>query len=402
MYTFIAILSAFIFIYSLSSRILDKTVLTGAMVFTVFGVLFGPDVLNILTFSVDNAELQLLAELTLALVLFTDAANANLSELKRSFAIPQRLIFVGLPLTILLGFAVGVMIFDSLTFLEIGVLATMLAATDAALGKSVIMNKAVPSRIRESLNFESGLNDGVCVPILFLFLTISTAQHLQQSTVSLALTLLAKEIGIGLAVRAGMSLLGSWLIVRCHRLGWITEVWKPQIIVALAIACFTLAQSLHGSGFIATFVGGLLFGALAKEHKHELMNSAEGAGETLGLITWVIFGSTVISQSIAHISWPVLIYSILSLTVIRMLPVGLSLIGTRLQTSEKLFIGWFGPRGLATIVFSIIVLNANLPGANTIAITAACTIVLSIFAHGISAVPLISVLASRLRRTGET
>lgn len=401
MYTMLAILTTFIFIYSITSGSLEKTVVSGAMVFTLFGILFGPDVLDLLTLSVDDDVLRLLAELTLALVLFSDAANANLRELKRSFQIPQRLILLGLPLTILLGFAVGVLIFESLTLLEIAVLATMLAATDAALGKAVIMNKMVPVKIRESLNFESGLNDGVCVPILLLFLALSTAQHAEHSTLALAALLLAQEIGIGLAVGLGMTLLGSWLVLRCFRHGWITEVWKPLIIAALALACFAVAQSLHGSGFIAAFSGGLLFGSLAKDDKHELLLSAEGVGETLGLLTWIIFGSSVISQSMGHFSWSVLVYSVLSLTVIRIVPVVLSLTGTQLRMSEKLFIGWFGPRGLATIVFIVLVLNADVPGGHTIAMTAVCTIVLSVFAHGMSALPLIDWLAARRKQSGE-
>jgi NhaP-type Na+/H+ or K+/H+ antiporter len=158
-----------------------------------------------------------------------------------------------------------------------------------------------------------------------------------------------------------------------------------------------VAQVIGGSGFIAAFVGGLLFGAVAKEQKHGLLLAAEGTGDTLALLTWVVFGVAVVGHTIDQMSWEVLLYAVLSLTVVRMLPVFLSLAGTQLRTDEKLFMGWFGPRGLASIVFAVIVLNEHLPGGDTIVLTAVCTIVLSILAHGLTANPLVGVLAARLK-----
>jgi NhaP-type Na+/H+ or K+/H+ antiporter len=401
MYVTMAILAAFVFLYSISSGGLERTPINGAVVFIAFGLVFGPLGLGLLELEVDAEELRILAELTLALVLFIDAANANLNELKQNLHIPQRMVLIGLPLTILLGFGVGVLVFHQLSLLEIAVLATMLAATDAALGKAVITNESVPTRIREGLNLESGLNDGICVPILFLFLALTTAKYAEHSTITLALKLVAAEIGIGAAVGLGLTLLGAWLLHRCAKKGWITEIWLQLPVVALAVACFTTAQSLHGSGFIACFVGGLLFNLLAKKEKHKLLHAAEGTGETLALITWVIFGAAVIGQSVDYFNWKVVLYAVLSLTLIRMLPVFLSLAGTQLRADEKLFLGWFGPRGLATIVFAVIVLNKNLPGGGTIISTAVCTIILSVVVHGLSANKLIALLAKRIKRSGK-
>lgn len=397
MYVTLAILAVFVFLYSITSGGLERTPINGAIVFTAFGLVFGPLGLGLLDLDVGAEGLRTIAELTLALILFIDAANVNLDELKQSFQLPRRMLLIGLPLTILLGFAFGVLIFDELMLLEVAVLATMLAATDAALGKAVVTNESVPSRVRETLNLESGLNDGICVPILFLFLALATTNVAEGETTMLALELFATEIGIGAAVGLGMTLLGAWLLKKCAERGWITEIWKQLPVVALAVACFTIAQSIHGSGFIAAFVGGLLFGAIAKHQKHKLLHAAEGTGETLGLITWVVFGAAVFGQSIGHFSWKVVVYALLSLTVIRMLPVFLSLAGTNVRTDEKLFMGWFGPRGLATIVFAVIVLNKDLPGEGTIVITSVCTIILSIILHGLSANPLIAALAARIK-----
>ncbi len=186
MYADLAILALFVFLYSITGGGLERTPFNGAIVFTAFGLVFGPLGLGLLTLNVDAEGLNTLAELTLALVLFTDAANANLGVLKQSFYIPQRLLLSGLPLTILLGFGVGVLVFGGLTLMEIAILGTMLAPTDAALGKAVVSDESVPADIREGLNVESGLNDGICVPILFVFLTLAVDSEVDGGTSMLA------------------------------------------------------------------------------------------------------------------------------------------------------------------------------------------------------------------------
>lgn len=243
----------------------------------------------------------------------------------------------------------------------------------------------MPENIRESLNFESGLNDGICVPILFVFLALATDSGGGEGAHTLALKLVAEEIGIGAVVGITLTVAAVWLIKLCNKHGWITETWKQLPIVVLAVSCFAIAQVIGGSGFIAAFVGGLLFGALAKDHKHKFLLAAEGTGDTLALLTWVIFGAIVVGHSIDKVSWEIVLYALLSLTVIRMLPVFFVLGGLNLRTDEKLFMGWFGPRGLASIVFAVIVLNEHLPSGDIISMTVVTTVVLSILLHGISA-----------------
>jgi NhaP-type Na+/H+ or K+/H+ antiporter len=398
MYGNLALLAVFAFLYSITSGRLERTSFGGAVLFTCFGLVFGPLGLGFLNLEVDSELLSNLAELTLALVLFTDASNANLQILKQSLLIPRRLLLIGLPLTILLGYGAGLLLFNNLTLLEIALLATLLAPTDAALGKAVVTDANVPARIREGLNVESGLNDGICVPILFIFLGLATSEGVPGAPMLHALKLVAEAIGIGALVGVGLTFLGAQLITLCADRGWVTETWRQVTIVTLAVACFAVAQSLGGSGFIASFVGGLLFGRLTKNHKHALLLAAEGTGDTLALLTWVVFGSAVIGQTIGSFSWQVVLYAFLSLTVVRMLPVFLVLSGMRLSIGEKLFMGWFGPRGLASIVFAVIVLNAHLPGGRTIALTAVCTIILSILGHGISAHPFVRALNTRLQK----
>ena len=382
-----AMLAVFIFVYGIIAERLERTLISGAIVYIVFGLVFGPSGLGILNFNVTSENLKLIVELTLALILFTDAANANLAVLKNSIRLPCRLLLVGLPLTIILGFGVGRLLFPDLSLLEAAILATMLAPTDAALGKAVVTNPNVPAKIREDLNVESGLNDGICVPILFALLAIATNQNTEGSTTQLVLGLFAEEIGIGVLVGASFAFIAVQLGRFCLERNWISPTWKDVSVVTLAIACFATAQSLGGSGFIASFVGGLVFGGTTRTEKEELLQGSEATGDTVSLITWVVFGSAVVSLAIGQITWSILLYAILSLTVIRILPVLFSLTGVSLDLESKLFVGWFGPRGLASIVFAVIVLDANLPNSEMLAITASCTVVLSVLAHGLTANP---------------
>jgi NhaP-type Na+/H+ or K+/H+ antiporter len=399
MYENIAIVAIFVFFYSIVSGRLEKTPINGALVFTAFGLAVGPLGLDLLTGNVESEGIRILAELALALLLFADAANANLDELEHSSRIPLRMLLIGLPMTILLGFGAGLVLFSGLTLLEIAILATILSPTDAALGKAVVTNKTVPASIRESLNVESGLNDGICVPVLLLFLALAVS-GVEGRTSLLALTLLAEEIGIGAAVGVVLVFAGRTVLKRFAERGWVTETWLQVPVPAQAVACFAVAQWIGGSGFIASFVGGMLFGRIVtRQHKHRLLLAAEGTADTLALVTWVAFGAAVVGRSIGSLTWQVVLYSVLSLTLIRMVPIFLSLTGLQMRTDEKLFMGWFGPRGLASIVFAVIVLNEHLPGEKSISMTVASTIILSIIAHGISANPLAAALGTRLRRS---
>jgi NhaP-type Na+/H+ or K+/H+ antiporter len=400
-YSTLAILAAFLFLYSANASRLEKTIVNGALVFTGFGIVCGPLGLNILTVDPGAEGLRTLAEWTLALVLFSDAAKANLGVLKPSLRLPERLLLIGLPLTIALGFGAGVLVLDGLTLLELAIVATMLAPTDAALGQAVVTNPAVPAKVRESLNVESGLNDGICVPVLFIFLAIATNKGGDEGMLGLASRLIVEEIGIGAVVGLAVASIASAILKRTISRGWVADSWLPIPVVAIAMTCFATAQSLGGSGFIASFVGGLTFGAMVKDHKEQLLSAAEGTGDTFSLLTWVAFGAAVVGHSIDHFSWRIVVYAVLSLTVVRMLPVFLVLTGTGLGTKSKLFMGWFGPRGLASIVFLIIVLGDDLPGAHIIAMTVVFTVMLSVLAHGLTANPLASAYGASVKDGSE-
>ncbi len=398
MYQNLAILAVFAFLYSTFAKGIEQTWVSGPIIFTAFGLLLGPLGAGVLTLDVTNQTLRTLAEITLALVLFSDAASANLSALKKSVRIPERMLIIGLPLTILLGFTVGVLVFDEFTVYELAILATMLAATDAALGKPVITNKAIPVRVREGLNIESGLNDGICVPILFIFIALAVSTKSDAGSMKHALQLVIEEIGIGLAVGLSLAAMAGWVLTLSAKYDWLSETWMQITVFALAVACFAGAQSIGGSGFIAAFSGGLLFGKITKQHKKYLLRATEGTGDAFSLLTWAVFGSAIIGKVIGHLSWPIVLYSVLSLTLVRMLPIFISLAGTGERIRTKLFLCWFGPRGLASIVFTLIVLNENLAGGKMLGTVVVCTVCLSIIVHGVTAIPMSKAIVEKMVR----
>src|SRR5271166_979917 len=335
MYQNAAMLAAFLLIYSAVAGRIERSWISGPIVFTGVGFILGPDGLGVLRINITGEGLRLLAELTLAMVLFTDAANADFGVVRRNLGLPERLLLIGLPLTIVLCFLLGAVIFPSLATLEIALLAAMLAPTDAALGKPVVTNHAVRAGMREALNLESGLNDGICVPIVVLLLGLAVGTQIEGGTVAHVARVVIEAIGLGAAIGLALTWLTTLMLRFAEKRGWISEHWVEIPIVALAAVCFAAAQAVGGSGFIACFVGGLLLSGLRERHKEELLRGAEHMGEALALVTWVVFGGIVVARLIDGITWPVMLYAVLSLTVVRMLPVFLCLIGTRTHVNHK-------------------------------------------------------------------
>ncbi len=399
-YQILAIIAAFVFCYCLVATRLERTKFNGPLVFVACGLILGPYCLGLVAMDVDGETLKTLAEITLAVVLFTDSAGANLPVLMRFRRLPARLLLIGLPLTIGLGFLTGCLLYNNLTWIELALLATMLAPTDAALGQAVINDDAVPSSVREGLNVESGLNDGICVPVLLLFLAISSDSLPTGAVLSQMLELPLQAIGIGTLVGIVSAVVGCVSINGSVQRNWLDGAWTQIPVIALALVCFSISQWLGGSGFIACFVGGLIFGGLIQRQKAALLKAADGTGDVLSMITWFIFGALFIGDCLLAPQWQAIVYALLSLSVIRILPVCLAVIGMGLETDSKLFMGWFGPRGLASIVFIVMVNEANLPGANTLVQAVTWTVLLSVILHGITANPLANAYALRTKTRG--
>jgi NhaP-type Na+/H+ or K+/H+ antiporter len=399
-YQILTVIAAFAFTYSLIASRLEKTPINGALVYVVVGVFCGPHVLGLVDLAVDGEAISRLAEIALAICLFADSSNANLSVLRRVEAIPARLLLIGLPLTIALGLGVAWLLFGDLGFFEIALIATMLAPTDAALGKAVVTNPSVPAKVRESLNVESGLNDGICVPVILFFIALAAGSVEVGESASLVMRLPLEVIGIGAVVGLVLAVCCGFALRNCASRGWTSGTWLQMPIIALALLCFGLAQWLGGSGFIASFVGGLTFGALTKQHKEQFLDAADGTADAVAMVTWFTFGTVILGLLLTGLTWQVLMYALLSLTVVRMLPVFVCLYGKGFRADTLLFMGWFGPRGLASIVFLVMVVGENLPGKETVVAAVVWTIVLSVVLHGLSANPLAAKYSDRVDARG--
>jgi sodium/hydrogen antiporter len=264
----------------------------------------------------------------------------------------------------------------------------VLAPTDAALGEAVVTERRLPSRIRQGLNVESGLNDGICVPLLLIALAAADIED-HVTSGHHALSVVAEEIGYGLLGGAAAGLIVAAVVVRAHRRDLITGTWLQVIPIAGSALAYGIAVALGGSGFIASFLAGGIFGALASDESDEASRLNEEIGGLLGGLTFLLFGAVLLGPALEDLSWQIVLYAMLSLTVIRMVPVAVALIDTGATWRTVGFLGWFGPRGLASIVFAVIALQeAHLAHVQTILLVSYVTVGMSVFAHGATAAPL--------------
>jgi len=383
--------------YAGLSRRLEGTPVSAPIFFLSAGLLLGSEGFGWIGLSATGEQVRVLAELTLTLVLFADASRIDLSALRREYTVPARLLGIGLPLTILAGWALGLAMFGSLDWAELLILAVILAPTDAALGQAVVTDPRLPSRIRQGLNVESGLNDGICVPLLFIGLALAEAEAGSASNHA-ALTLVVEAIGYGVLFGAIAGVMGALVVKVARRHGLMDSAWGQILPAATAALAYGLATPLGGSGFIAAFVAGFIFGALQRDTVGKETYLLGQLGELTNGVTFIVFGAVIVGPVLSDLTWRAALYGVLSLTVVRMLPVAVSLLGTHARRPTLAFVGWFGPRGLASIVFTIIVLeDGGLPHVSTIKVAVVFTVVLSVYAHGLSAQPLTDRYASWYR-----
>jgi sodium/hydrogen antiporter len=370
------------------SRRLSGTPITPAILFVAFGLLVGPKVLDGIDVSSSSEVVRTLAETTLALVLFSDASRIDLGALRRTVDVPVRLLGFGLPLTILLGAVAAVAVFGQLTTAEALILAVVLAPTDAALGQAVVTEPRVPQRIRQGLNIESGLNDGICVPLLFAAVAIADVESEISGGRSPG-TLLVEELGYGVVGGVVAGLLIAVIVTQAGRRDLIATAWRQVIPAAGAALAYGIASALDGSGFIAAFVAGMVFRLALGRDPEEINQLTEEVGLVLNGITFVLFGAILLGPALAELDWHLVLYAILSLTLVRMLPVVIAMWGSGARGPTLAFVGWFGPRGLASIVFAVIVIEeSELPHEHLIELAVYITVGLSVLAHGLTASPL--------------
>jgi NhaP-type Na+/H+ or K+/H+ antiporter len=383
------------------SRWLDRSWLTPSLVFLAVGAAFGPHGLACCSFFANTPVIDFIAELTLVLILFSDASRISLRRLRSEFSVPLRLLGIGLPLTMLLGTVAAKLLFPELEWFHAALLGTILAPTDAALGQAVITSPEVPVCTRQSLNVESGLNDGIALPAVLFFAVMSGFTSGEGETSWVHFVALQLTLGpvIGIAVGA----IGAIVTTQAIRRGAIDERFLVYSNLALALVAYGLAQEVGGNGFIAAFVSGLVVGSLEDDSCECMVEFTENEGQLLMLLTFLLFGATYVLPAIERadaITWS---YVALSLTIVRMLPVGLSLLGTGFRLQSVLFIGWFGPRGLASILFGLMMVERAADGqiATEIFDVVIVTVAASALLHGLSARPFAALYGAWVRDRAE-
>jgi len=391
----LAIFVGLVFLYSLVSARLERTLLTAPMVFTAagMGVLLLMEELR--KQGVNATVFLRIAEAGLVLLLFTDASRTDLRVLRSIRALPVRLLTTGMLLTIFLGAAAAAAVLPGLTLWEAGILAAILAPTDAGLGQVIVNSPRVPMRIRQALNVEAGLNDGLSVPFLMFFIALAVAGA--ESNYSILGRFIVEQLGYGAGIGIAIGLAGGWLLNLAHQRKWMAESFHQLGLVALPLFCLLASKAVGASMFIAAFAAGLAVQVRFKKAGTHSVEFTEEWGQLFNFSVFFLFG-LLVARDWQHFAAPLVLYAVLSLTVVRMVPVAIALMGTRLSRATVLFMGWFGPRGLASIVLGLVYLEegAHLPGEPTIRLTVMLTVLLSIFAHGLSAMPGINLYARRV------
>ncbi|WP_062378452.1 cation:proton antiporter domain-containing protein [Demequina pelophila] len=385
--------------WAVMSGVLSRRNITGPMVFTAAGLLLANPWWGPIPIDVEAASARAVAELTLALILFADASRIDLRALRREASLPVRLLGIGLPLAIALGTAAAMILGPGMSWALALFVGAALAPTDAALSAPVIEDRRVPLRLRRSLNVDSGLNDGIATPVVTLALVMSaSALGVTSASESVAAERAFLELVVGAAIGLVVGVVGGLAATIASRRRWAPRGALQIAVLALAIASFAAAHAAGGNAFISAFVGGLAFSGATRGRLAEAEADAESVvvlpelgGEMLALALWFLFGAGLVPVIVAYGSPAAFLYALLALTVLRMVPVAIALIGTGLPRRDVLFLGWFGPRGLASVIFALFAVEAlaasEEPVVGTVVATVSLTILLSVLLHGISAGP---------------
>ena len=382
----LAILSLVILGYALVSAIIPKTIVTGPMLFVTIGIALHQ--LAAESIKTDaGVLLESVAELTLVILLFTDASRINTGALRRELGFPIRLLGLGLPLTILLGAIIAKIVLPEFSWWEAALLSSILAPTDAALGQAVVSSSNVPLRIRQALNVESGLNDGIAVPFVLLFASLASV-HPEAQTVGEWLTFWTKQVTLGPLAGVMVGLVGGRIIEAATKRHWVTESFMKLSGVAIAVLAWAGANAIGGNGFIAAFICGMTIGVSTSCVKPSIQEFGETEGQLLSLTAFLLFGAAFVLPAMADATPMIWCYAILSLTLIRMIPVAISLMGSGARLTTTTFVAWFGPRGLASLIFALLVIHEyEFAHHDQLLTTAMLTVTLSVFLHGATAVP---------------
>ena len=390
-----------IFCYGLVSRLAERSPITAPMVFVAIGILASPLGIGILSVQINAALVQIIASVTLVLVLFVDASTISVPSLIRERRLPMRLLLIGLPLTMVFGALAGFLIFPDMGVWVVVLMALILSPTDAALGQAVVTNPAIPARIRRAINVESGLNDGMALPPILVCIAALSEAGAGHTGTNYWINFTLKQLILGPVAGVFVGWFGGLLVDKASREGWMNETYQRLSSASLAVIAYASAEAMHGNGFMAAFFSGLALGTRTPSVRERIHEFAEAEGQQLALFIFLMLGLILIPVALPYWDIRAWVYAVASLTVIRMIPVAISLIGSKLDGASVSFIGWFGPRGIASILYLLIVVGRiGTSGYEYMLSVIVLTVLLSVFLHGISAVPLAHIYGRHASKHG--
>ncbi|MGA8454622.1 MAG: cation:proton antiporter [Streptosporangiaceae bacterium] len=393
----LALVAALVFAWGMLSARLERFDVTAPITFVLAGVLLTHGPLAPLGFSPSHETVKVLAEITLVLVLFSDASRVGLRDLHADMGLCLRLLGIGLPLTMGLGALLAFALFHGMGIWLALLVGAALAPTDAALGAGMMVNPAVAARIRRLINVESGLNDGIATPVVLVALAGAAG------TAGIGPGEAAAELALGVLIGAVVGGAGGFVVKAARRRGWAEGDFAGSAVLALAVCAYACALALHGNGFIAAFVGGIAFGAIGGRRGERLVPFVEETGALVSLLVWLAFGAIAVVPALTGLTWQTVVYAVGSLTLIRMVPVAVALAGARLGGTAVALIGWFGPRGLASVVFALLALeDLGQHAAGQAVSVIGLTVLLSVIVHGATADPLARRYGPRIARAAGT
>lgn len=375
--------------YGLFSKKAENSIITAPMVFLIIGLLVSFFDMELLREGPKAKFVKPLMEFTLLLVLFIDGSTIDLKSLRQDRGLPIRLLGIGLPLTMLAGAIIAIYMFPDVRPLTLILMAFILAPTDAALGQAVVTGEQVPRRIRQTINVESGLNDGIGLPPILVCIALLSGSAGEGFDGQYWLAFVAKQFVFGPLIGGAVGWAGGKLVEWAFKKGMMATVYQMLASVCIAVLSFSIAEYLGGNGFIAAYIAGMLLGVHNVHLRERMKEFGEAGSQIMILFIFLLVGMILVPISYQLWDWSTLVYAILSLTVIRMVPVAISLYKSGLDMKTVWFIGWFGPRGIASVLYSLMAIIAlGTEGYERMVSIITLTVLLSIFLHGVSAVPL--------------
>jgi sodium/hydrogen antiporter len=385
--------------YALVARRLELVGITAPMVFVAAGILLGDAGIGLVPVDLDAPWILICAEVTLAVILFVDAARLRPRDVGGDRRPVLRLLVIGLPLTIVTGTLLNIAVFPGQGWVAAFLLGAILSPTDAALGSAVVSDRRVPERVRRILGVESGLNDGLATPVVTVALAVAAVQLAPGEGESWELGAV-RSLSVAIVLGGALGWGGGWIVRWCRGRGWASPLSVQVAVLSLALLCYFGAIAFEGNGFVAAYVGGLALATSGDgDSRDEDLAFAETSGLLASYAVWLVFGAAMAGPALGRISGGVLLVALAALTVARMIPVAAALMRMGWSPPTVAFIGWFGPRGIATVIFTLVALETlgSIPPAVHVLDVASITVLVSIVAHGFSARPLAARYGSWVR-----